>query len=278
MKHVGGLAPAQYNQASSLAPGVRLYTRQNMRISFMKARFVALFTLLALLLSGSLLVLHSQLNVYAANQGINATCTWYNIRQCDTLNSIARTYHITSGSLASINHIANKNIIFVGQRLCITNKAQTQVSKTSSGLLSNGSVRWYAYKALDRSSKSQVSKTLRRAAARHGLPANLLLAIAWQESGWTQHVISRDGGIGTMQIMPYTATELNAQTHVRRDPYKLIDNVELGATYLHSLWRIFHGNHAKVISAYNEGGWNVVHRGIFNWHYVNNVQALMRKF
>ena len=119
---------------------------------------------------------------------------------------------------------------------------------------------------------------LRRAAARYGLPANLLLAIAWQESGWYQHVIARDGGIGTMQVMPYTAMGINAGTGIRRDPYHLWDNINLGATYLSWLWHNFHGNLERVISAYNEGGWAVIHRGIFNWSYVRNVLSLMRRF
>jgi hypothetical protein len=81
-----------------------------------------------------------------------------------------------------------------------------------------------------------------------------------------------------MQLMPRTASGLNAQAHAHYNPYKLADNIALGAIYLHSLWRGLHGNLTKVISAYNEGGWNVVHRGIFNWRYVNNVKALMRRF
>src|SRR5947209_10794034 len=106
----------------------------------------------------------------------------------------------------------------------------------SSGLLSNGSVRWYAYDALQWSSRGQVQSLLHRAAADFGLPANLLLAIAWQESGWYQHVIAWDGGIGVMQIMPYTAVSINIGTGIRRDSYHLWDNIMLGAQYLRWLW------------------------------------------
>ena len=119
---------------------------------------------------------------------------------------------------------------------------------------------------------------LRQAAYRYGLPANLLLAIAWQESNWTQHVIAWDGGIGVMQLMPYTAASINAGTGIRRNPYNLWDNINLGATYLNWLWHNFRGNLVDVISAYNEGGWAVIHRGIFNWNYVNSVLYLMRRF
>lgn len=148
----------------------------------------------------------------------------------------------------------------------------------NSGLLSNSIVRSFAYNALDQSYRSQVIGLFRQASALHGLPVNLLEAIAWQESGWRQNVISRDGGIGIMQLMPRTASGLNAQTHAHYNPYKLADNIALGAIYLHSLWGGLHGNLTKIISAYNEGGWNVAHRGIFNWRYVNNVQALMQRF
>jgi soluble lytic murein transglycosylase-like protein len=47
------------------------------------------------------------------------------------------------------------------------------------------------------------------------------MAIAWQESGWYQHVIAWDGGIGVMQLMPYTAMGINAGTGIRRNPYHL---------------------------------------------------------
>jgi len=119
---------------------------------------------------------------------------------------------------------------------------------------------------------------LHEVAARYGLPANLLLAIAWQESGWTQHVIAWDGGIGVMQVMPYTAMRINTGTGIRRDPYHLWDNINLGATLLSWLWRNFHWNLVQTISAYNEGSWAVVRRGVYNWHYVSNVLSLMRVF
>ena len=133
-----------------------------------------------------------------------------------------------------------------------------------------------AYDALERTNRDQTTRSIRRVAALYGLPTSLMLAIAWQESGWTQHVIAWDGGIGVMQLMPYTAMSINAGIGQQLDPYSLEDNLDLGATYLQWLWDSFDGNLPQVISAYNEGGWAVRHRGIFNWHYVNNVLALMK--
>ncbi len=201
-------------------------------------------------------------------------CNWYTVGAGDTLSTIASQYHTTISALASVNAITNTNLIFVGQSLCVPYQyAQNTVAR---GILADGTVRWYDYDALDWSNRSQVRTLIYQVAANHQLPVKLVLAIAWQESGWTQHVIAWDGGIGVMQLMPYTAQAINAGTGIRRDPYRLWDNLNLGATYLQWLWQDFHGNLPQVISGYNEGGWAVAHQGIFNWSYVNNVTALMR--
>jgi LysM repeat protein len=204
-------------------------------------------------------------------------CNWHQVTTGQTLGQISHYYHANLWNIARTNHISNINLIFIGQHLCIPHRIAA-AQNMASGLFISGNVRWYAYNALDWSTRSEVEQTIRQTAARYNLPANLMLAIAWQESGWTQHIIARDGGIGTMQIMPYTAQLLNRQVNGRYDPYKLQDNIELAAIYLSSLWHGFGGNKTNIISAYNEGGWNVLHRGIFNWPYVRNVNALMYYF
>lgn len=232
------------------------------------------FVLITLLSIGSLIVTSAQADAY----GANPVCGWYTVLPGDTLGHISQYHHSSIQSLAHANHISKINRIFVGQRLCILTTVSGHTGGSGGGLQPNDSIRWFAYNALDYSLSQQVSALLRQAAARYGLPANLLLAIAWQESGWNQHIIARDGGIGTMQIMPSTAQTLNKQVRGHYDPYKLRDNIELGAIYLHSLWQGFHGDQTKVISAYNEGGSSVIHRGISNWPYVRNVQALMKRY
>lgn len=246
-------------------------------------RNVVLLVSTALLLFGSLVISGNRPDAFAANPGYGNSCSWYRVNRGDTLGGIARNYRTTIWTLAQVNGIRNVNLIIVGQELCIPyHSGSTGGSSYSgggySGILSNGVVRWYDYSALEWSNRNEVVSMLRQAAYRYGLPANLLLAIAWQESGWYQHVIARDGGIGVMQLMPYTAAGINSGTGIRRDPYHLWDNINLGATYLRWLWNGFHGNIYDVISGYNEGGWNVQHRGIFNWRYVNSVLYLMHVY
>src|SRR5438045_1747004 len=155
----------------------------------------------------------SQSETYAANPGRGNVCVWYRVHSGDTLTRIAGYYRISIWTLAHVNLIRNVNLIFSGQMLCIPSPSRVKpTAHPSSGLLPNGTVRWYAYNALEYANRQQVTKVIHQVAAHYGLPANLLLAVAWQESGWTQHVIANDGGIGTMQLMPYTAMSINQST------------------------------------------------------------------
>jgi uncharacterized surface anchored protein len=45
--------------------------------------------------------------------------TWYWVKKCDTLSSIAIRYRTTVSRLVRANRLANPNLIYVGQRLCI---------------------------------------------------------------------------------------------------------------------------------------------------------------
>jgi soluble lytic murein transglycosylase-like protein len=126
------------------------------------------------------------------------------------------------------------------------------------------------------------------------VPADLLYAVAWQESGWQSAIIACDGGIGTMQVMTDTAAWMNQRFGTTWNIKTLSGNTMLGGQYLAWLTKYFgdqlvpasydlgaadHVLLNAVISAYNYGfgavnlaqGWD----GIPNKSYVNNVRALM---
>jgi LysM repeat protein len=238
-----------------------------------------LLILITTLLAGFVLSSSYPQKVHAARQKTEAHCVQYTVRRGDTLSAIAEKGHIDVLTLARANGIANRNIIFAAHVLCLPPPTRVAVEQKSgeyvTSIVARGNVRWYAYDALERSTYQQVDALLRRAAAYYGLPVNLVLAIARQESGLRQHVIASDGGIGVMQVMPYTALAINRMTGIVRNPYKVQDNIFLGAFYLRMLGDSFHGNMSEIISAYNEGPWAVAHQGIFNWHYVDSVMAML---
>jgi hypothetical protein len=124
------------------------------------------------------------------------------------------------------------------------------------------------------------------------VPRNLMRAFAWQESGWQSTIVACDGGIGTMQIMPATATQVNNRFGTSYDVHTLSGNTMLGAAYIEWLIKYlgdlyFQGvydlsNQAlldSVVAAYNVGPGAVDPTqgaaGIPNPQYVRNVEALM---
>ena len=224
-------------------------------------KLATILMLVALLLCASILLNLQRPDVYALSNSA-AGCRWYKVRHGDTLSGIARRYNINIGTLAQTNHISNVNFILSGRSLCI--KAASQKGT--------------AYQISAPTAQANIAALLRKAAARYNVPVRLVMAIAWQESGWRQNVISSAGAIGIMQVMPGTAASLNATEHTRYNPHQLQGNIQLGTLYLHILWNMFRGNLDDIISAYNEGAGNVIRLGIFNWNYVNSVLALMKRF
>jgi hypothetical protein len=93
---------------------------------------------------------------------------------------------------------------------------------------------------------ADVGTALETAAARHfwttspvNLPVPLIKAIAKQESGWQSTIVACDGGIGTMQIMPNTATWMNQRFGTSYDLKTLSGNTMIGSAYLQWLIKYF---------------------------------------
>lgn len=89
-----------------------------------------------------------------------------------------------------------------------------------------------------------------RAAIQAGLPPELVHSIARAESNYRTDAVSPKGAIGLMQLMPNTASELNA------NPYDPAENAEAGARYLRELLLKYERDPhqvLKAIAAYNAG-------------------------
>jgi LysM repeat protein len=137
----------------------------------------------------------------------------YAVRAGDTLAGIAARYGTSADALATLNGIADPNVLSVGR-----------VLRVPGALPSSGG---------GGASAAQVAALLGQHAARYGVDPSLARAIAWQESRWNQAARSHAGAIGVMQLMPATARWLGRDVVGRRlDPTRLEDNIEGGVAYL----------------------------------------------
>jgi soluble lytic murein transglycosylase-like protein len=94
------------------------------------------------------------------------------------------------------------------------------------------------------------------AAARTGVPRELILAVIMGESSGAADAVSPVGAQGLMQLMPETAGELGVS-----DPFDPRQNIEGGARYLAWLRRSFGGDLDLVLAGYNAGPGRVARAG-----------------
>lgn len=88
------------------------------------------------------------------------------------------------------------------------------------------------------------------AALRHGLPPEIVHAVAATESAYQPHAVSPKGAVGVMQLMPQTAAQLGA------DPHDLRQNIEAGTRLLRELLLKYQNTPNPVrraLAAYNAG-------------------------
>lgn len=95
--------------------------------------------------------------------------------------------------------------------------------------------------------RPQVAEAIDAAAQTVRLDADLIEAVAWQESRLRPDAISPKGASGVMQLMPDTARALGVREG------DVASNVQGGASYLHQMLTRYDGDLLKALAAYNAG-------------------------
>jgi soluble lytic murein transglycosylase-like protein len=85
-----------------------------------------------------------------------------------------------------------------------------------------------------------------------GIDPVLAISLIKQESAFDREAGSSVGATGFMQLMPYTASDVESDVE-RRDLLELETNVRIGTKYLKRVLDRFKGNAALALSGYNAG-------------------------
>jgi peptidoglycan hydrolase-like protein with peptidoglycan-binding domain len=114
----------------------------------------------------------------------------------------------------------------------------------------------------------------------YGLSPSLVKALAWQESGFQQHLRSSVGARGVMQVTPQTWSYVELVLLGRNVRHGMDGNIHVGVAYLRQLLHEFHFNVRLAVGAYNQGPAAVRAHGLFpkTRAFVANVLALRRRF
>jgi N-acetylmuramoyl-L-alanine amidase len=91
-------------------------------------------------------------------------------------------------------------------------------------------------------------------AAQYGMSSSLAQSIAWNESAFSNAVVSHGNARGVMQIIPDTWSFVETQLAGRPlDPASAADNVRAGVLYLHYLYHLKGGDGDATLAAYYQG-------------------------
>jgi soluble lytic murein transglycosylase-like protein len=99
-----------------------------------------------------------------------------------------------------------------------------------------------------RYSNQEIHRAIKWYARKYRLDPALLRAVIKTESGFRQHVVSRRGAVGLMQLTPATAATLRVN-----DVYDPIQNIRGGAKQLRHLLNLYQGELPLALAAYNAG-------------------------
>jgi soluble lytic murein transglycosylase-like protein len=95
---------------------------------------------------------------------------------------------------------------------------------------------------------SGIDEAVRRIAAEHSLPPQLIHSVIKVESNYNAHAISSKGALGLMQLIPATARRFGVG-----NAFNPVENIQGGAKYLRYLLDLYNGDYPLALAAYNAG-------------------------
>jgi LysM repeat protein len=197
----------------------------------------------------------------------------YIVRRGDTLSGIAARYGVSVSALAAANGMSVSDVLLAGRTLSVSG---APVSESAPASAPAGATSPGAAPTDETVSPSDVGEI----AAGNGVPASFAEAIADQESGFNNAMVSATGATGVMQIEPGTWRDLSRLDGVALSPDSATDNIRGGVTILRSLLDATGGDLAQTAAAYFQGLQSVREHGQYasTRQYVRDVLALEGRF
>jgi soluble lytic murein transglycosylase-like protein len=201
------------------------------------------------------------------------------------LIDICSTHKVSLRTVLALNHLTMRSVIRPGQKLLLpappaTNSNNTFLGRTYPPAVvaaANANRRALAGRTLP--TRAQAKAMIIATARRHGVDPALALAIAYQESGFNQHLVSPANAVGVMQVIPSSGKWASGLIGQPLDLLDTQDNITAGVVLLAALTDAA-DNQPQAIAAYYQGLASVRRNGMFDdtRRYVANIQTLAARF
>ena len=228
----------------------------------------------------------------------------HTIKRGETLGTIARQYGVTLAALTASNGIRNPNLIIEGRTVTVPAPRPTPVPRATApvarpapapaarpapkpGALRDSVVRMPPAQLASARTAPKITVPADRAGLRSaflqfsrlaGVPSDLAMALAWQESGWQRNKVSSTQAVGVMQLMPDTVDFVSTQLLGVKplNPRDPIANIRMGTRFVRYLLDSNGGNVDLALASYYQGLRSVRENGPLDEtrRFVANVKAL----
>jgi LysM repeat protein len=202
----------------------------------------------------------------------------YTVQPGDTLAAIAARSGVGASQLAWMNGLDADGVLLAGTVLKLPTAAAPAQQQEQEPVPTPPTVVPPA--APNPTPVQLTASQIGTVAAGHGVSPSLAAAVAWQESGFQNGVVSSANARGVMQVLPGTWDWIQQQSGQRLDPNSATDNVRAGVMYLGQLLRDFGGDEASAVASYYQGAASVKRLGLLpeTQRYVADVMALRPRF
>jgi N-acetylmuramoyl-L-alanine amidase len=200
----------------------------------------------------------------------------YTVRPGDTLSGLAAGAGVSVADMAAMNGLDPDGILVAGTPLKLPSGAAAPAQASAPAPAP-------VVPAADPAPTPTTvgAADVQAVASEYGVSPSLAAAIAWQESGFNNAMVSSANARGVMQVMPGTWDYVQQNLAQRQlDPDSATDNVHAGVMYLKQLLNQTGGDENAAIAGYYQGLSSVQNRGMYDdtQRYVENVQALRSRF
>ncbi len=174
------------------------------------------------------------------------------VRSGDSPFAIAQRYGVSLDALRKANKLTPTSVLQPGQKLVVpgVSRPSTVPSRLPADVRSAPA-------------RLRLLPVFQKEAARYGVPADLLMAVAYTESGWRADAVSAVGAVGIGQLMPDTARWVARDLIGMRslDARVPEDNIRMSARFLKFLLDRYPKNLRDALAAYFEGSLTIAGKG-----------------
>jgi soluble lytic murein transglycosylase-like protein len=220
----------------------------------------------------------------------------HSVRRGDTLDALARRYQVSVPHLVAANGLGDPDHIEAGTTLVVPavkarsaprpsapmggRPAATRLIVRPVAAVRPASPRQSVAIPADR---AHLRPLFVRSSRLAGVPADLAMALAWQESGWQRGKVSSTGAVGVMQLMPDTVafvSRILLRQPANLDARDPAANIRMGTRFLRYLLDSSGGDVDTALASYYQGLRSVRQLGRLaeTERFVANVKALRPRF